>query len=170
MSRKKTRAAPREKAPTTPTPQRRRALGRFRVLSVLFLSGGLVGLAFLGRDWWAQQRLRDRGIAVPAQVVGYDKTISARGETTYQVTVQFQPQTSWAAAPEGLRRQFPLTEEAYRGSRSGRPLTVRYLPEDPEGAMLDGQDADTRDKLAMSLVALALGGALAFLAFRKPKT
>ncbi len=169
MSRKKPRAAKAEKAPTSTTAQPRRVLGRFRVLAALCLAGGMVGLFHVAGEWWARQRLLTEGIALPAEVVGYDKTITARGETTYQVTVRYQPKQSWTGDSDGLRKQFPMTEEAYKASRAGGSLTVRYMPGDPEGAALDGQANDSSWQLPISLAALGLGSVLAFFAFRKPR-
>jgi hypothetical protein len=173
MSRKRPRAQKDRKAPSadasTPASGPRRILARFRIVAALLLTGGLVGLCHTGGEWWSERRLRDQGIAVPAEVISYDRTITARGQTTYQVTVQYKPVKSWAESPDGLRKQFPLPEQSYKEIRAGGPLTVRYMPEDPEGAMLDGQASDLWVKVVLSLGALALGGILAFFAFRKPR-
>jgi hypothetical protein len=145
------------------TPVRRRGT-RFRLLSVLCLGVGLVLGVPAGRSWLAARRLQNEGIEVPARVVGIDRRTTAGGETSHTLTVRFRPPGSTDEHADQQKR-FDVSDRLYQDFQARRPLSVRYLPDDPDSAILE-PDADALGKLLLAATVFLLGLVLSVLAFR----
>ena len=143
-------------------------LSRLKFIALLGLIAG-PGLAFVG--WKEKQKLatiEKDGVSVPGEIESGEVTQRKRSKT-YKLTVGYKPQ----GASEVIHKEFKVkkayvdqhvTDNAIQDSHA----EVRYLPSDPQQAVLVGGSADDTGMLpvggAWGLLGLLTG---AFMVFRK---
>jgi hypothetical protein len=110
---------------------RRKRSGRVPLaLAGLLLLGAVVLWALVLSDWFTWYRLRQDGVSVAGQITG----LQARGDR-YYAEYRFEVgRGSSAAQHTGEQR---ITREAYERLESDAPVTVTYLPGDPQVSRLD---------------------------------
>lgn len=169
MSRKPRRSPrpPKAAAPADPAARlKSRQANRLLLAALLVLCAGLTGTFYYAGEWLAERQVRNDGIPVPARIVTLGKT--TKGKTPeYRMTVEFDAQGVGGGEPRTVRREFVVLEATYRGTNRDSQPIVRYLPEHPETARIDGEASEWPIRLIVATVATLAGSVLAWYAARR---
>ncbi|MCB9134170.1 MAG: hypothetical protein H6636_02010 [Anaerolineales bacterium] len=114
----------------------------------------LAGLFFLGtgalvKGWIDYLTLQNHGVTVEGIII--DRAATAKGDK--QITYQFE-----APGPDGTLQTYQQTHFVSRGyfTIPGDPVTIRYLPDDPETSNLAGNRFLLLGDLTWATIILAL--------------
>jgi hypothetical protein len=129
---------------------RRKRSGRIPLaLAGLLLLVAAVLWALVLSGWLNWYRLRQNGVSVTGQLTG----LQARGDRYYAEYRFAVGQGSSAAQHTGEQR---ITREAYERLETDSPVTVTYLPGDPQVSRLDEQNPGDQRRARLTLAAAGL--------------
>ncbi|MFO0957434.1 MAG: hypothetical protein U0800_08195 [Isosphaeraceae bacterium] len=165
---RKKRAKPPERAnarPPSPVRPRRPAGAKFRILAVLCLGGGIIGLFLAGSEWYTAHRLQTRGVETKGKFVNIDRLIKPGEPVSIKATVRYGILDGDGKVGEFQQATVPVSQQAYDRWKSSDAIPVRYLPEDPARCSIEATPPDLGEKLAIGGGAFLVGLILSYFAF-----
>lgn len=126
---------------------------RFFVLAII---GGIVITYLSGQDYMKQQRLEKEGV-ISEGIITSGESRKRRRSRSYDLQVTYFTQEGTAHA-----KKFPVQSSYFNAHTDSHSITdpscqVRYLPSDPNVAMIVGGSNDASHLLLLGLGALAIG-------------
>ena len=101
-------------------------------ITLIFLIPGIGCGIWAALEWRTQKKLAEQGIATEAKVI--DRRItSSRGSKMYSVTSRY-----WHEG-ESYERRSMVSKEKYDGLAIGKRVSIRYLPDAPWVARMEGE-------------------------------
>jgi hypothetical protein len=125
---------------------RRRRTGRIPLaLAALLLLLAAVVWGLVLPDWLTWYRLRQDGVSVAGQITG----LQVHGGDRYYADYRFEVGQGSSAAPHTGEQR--ITQAAYERLKPSAPVTVTYLPGDPQVSRLDASDPADRWRARLTL-------------------
>jgi hypothetical protein len=123
-----------------------------------------IGIAWAGlKDKAKMERLKESGVTVPAQPSEIWIERGRKGSKTYKVNASYTTKDGSIH-----QKEFVITKAIYDGLQNGPPtLNVRYLPNEPDVAEVEGGGPSYLIPLVIGSVMALAGVAITYSAFTK---